>query len=286
MKRALGMMVVLGCCLTEFLATTVVLPLRGGGIPDLFEYHPAGGVFSNPATMVLPNHYRATWRLEIQQPNDGQVIQLAGLMIPLETVMLGVGWYSDTISGLVRTTRQPLSNQIIHLQEFGASLDWIALNMAVPVSNEWTLGLSADLLRMVIDNQDGIGLAVGGGVRFAMTPEWTGLLGIRRLLSTPFIWTGGHADQIDQGYTAELRYQPSWAVLKLGMDASCIRVALALPISREVTLMSDRAFGQYSRFGVGFMFQIDPIALQYIHSSYPDWTSQADTDVVALSLEL
>lgn len=268
------------------MASTVVLPLRGGGVPDMFEYHGAGGLFSNPASMGFPRHRRLTWRLEFQQPNDGQTTQLAGVIIPLDTVMVGVGWYSDSVTGLVRTARQPVSNQIIHLQEFGASLDWIALNLAVPLSPDWSMGLNADLLRMVIDNQDGIGLAVGMGMRLVVAPEWVALLGVRRLLSTPFTWAGGHVDQIEAGYTSELRFQPHWATIKLGMDASSIRLGVGLPISREVTVAMDRTFGKLSRFGVGFMFQIDPIALQYSHSSYPDSASLSDTDAVAISLEL
>jgi len=266
-------------------AAEATLPLLGGGTPDVFECSPQGALFSNPVGLLRPMKAKGVYRWDVQPAGDGPSIQRMGVIMALDGPVIGVGWYAESVTDLVRTARHPGTNQIIHMDTFGASTDWLALSMAIPLVRGWGVGMSADIIRMAIDTQDAVGLGVGFGVQYQFNEQWAAQLGVRRLLSNPFHWSNGEWDQIPSYTVGELWMTDSWGGLMGSLSSDAMRIGARVAIGPHIQVVLDRSWGQTARMGMGLVFRFSPITLQYTHSSYPDWGTLQDTDVVGLSFE-
>lgn len=266
-------------------AAEATLPLLGGGNPDVFEATPQGSLFSNPVGLLMPMPSNGVYRWDVQSPGDGPSIIRMGIVLALDGPVIGVGWASESVNDLIRTARHPGTQQLIHLDTFGANTDWLALSMAIPLTDQWGVGMSADIMRMVIDTQDALGLGVGFGAQYQFNQQWSARVGVRRLLSKPFHWSSGHWDQIPSYTVGELWMTETWGSIMGSLSSDAIRMGVRYAIGPHVQVLLDRSWGQSARMGMGLIFRFSPITLQYTHSSYPDWGTLQDTDVVGLSFE-
>ena len=261
------------------------LPVLGGGIPDVLESTPQGSLFSNPVGLLLPMTAQGVFRWDVQPAGDGPSIQRMGVVMALDGPVIGVGWYTESVADLIRTARHPVTHQIIHLDTFGANTDWLALSMAIPLPHGWGVGMSADIMRMAIDSQDALGLGLGWGVQYQLNAHWYTRIGIRRLLSNPFYWSNGQWDHIPSYTVGEIGVSDTWGGIMGYLSSDSVRIGARVAIGPSLQVLLDRSWGQSARMGMGLVFRFSPITLQYTHSSYPDWGTLQDTDVVGLSFE-
>ena len=132
---------------------------------------------------------------------------------------------------------------------------------------------------------DALGLGLGWGVQYQLNAHWYTRIGIRRLLSNPFYWSNGQWDHIPSYTVGEIGVSDTWGGIMGYLSSDSVRIGARVAIGPSLQVLLDRSWGQSARMGMGLVFRFSPITLQYTHSSYPDWGTLQDTDVVGLSFE-